>query len=194
VSDPLRRVAAASAAIAVLALVACDLWVGTVRIWWDRHSLTGSVVSNLLVLAVAALIVDEVVARRQRRERAISVAVQGLIVYGQARRAYDAVSATGVESGPESGAPDELRALASMLLTASPNLFDDPEARRFLEQVERLSVSMLQRVVGSSRVVANAGDPQRMESDMARVKKTVDPLLARIPAEDRGWLEGTPHA
>ncbi|MCU1493788.1 MAG: hypothetical protein JWO62_1552, partial [Acidimicrobiaceae bacterium] len=58
----LRRVAALGVALALLALVACDLWIQSVRVWWDQHSLTGSVVSSLLVLAVTALIVDEVVA------------------------------------------------------------------------------------------------------------------------------------
>lgn len=74
--------AATAAAMALLALVACDLWIRGVQVWWDRHSLIGSVVASLLVLAVTALIVDEVVARRQRRERAGSVAVQASIVYG----------------------------------------------------------------------------------------------------------------
>jgi hypothetical protein len=186
-------VAAASVAIALVALVACDLWVGGVRLWWDRHSLTGSVVSNLLVLAVTALIVDEVVARRQRRQRAVSVAVQVLIVYGQARRAYDTISATGEERGHSNSASDELRTLAGMVLTASPSLFEDPEARRFLEQVERLSVSMFRRVSVSSRAVASADDA-RLTSDMARLKTTVEPLLARIPTEDRALLEGASQA
>ena len=58
-------------AVLLLALVASDLWIERARVWWDRHSLTSSVVSNLLVLAVTALIVDEVIARRQRQERAV---------------------------------------------------------------------------------------------------------------------------
>jgi hypothetical protein len=70
-----RRLAAAGVALALLALVATDLWVKSARVWWDGHSLTGSVVSSLLVLAVTGLIVDEVVARRQRKERSVSVAV-----------------------------------------------------------------------------------------------------------------------
>lgn len=192
----IRRVAAAVAAITLTGLVACDLWIGSFRLWWDRHSLTSSIVASLLVVAVTALIVDEVVARRQRREHAVSVAVQGLIVYGQARRAYDAVAATSQE--PRSGgAHDELRTLASMLLTASPSLFDDPTARRFLEQVERFSLSMYRTVATSSTPVAPVpSDENRtlLASELTQLRVTVEPLLARIPPEDRSLLEGSASA
>jgi len=66
-----RRLAATAAAAVLVMLVAGDLLVRRVRTWGNGHSLTGSVVTSLLVLAVAALIVDEVVAHRQRRERAV---------------------------------------------------------------------------------------------------------------------------
>lgn len=181
-------------AIALVALLAGDLWIADVRVWWDRHSLTGSIVSNLLALAVTALIVDEVVARRQRRQRSVSVAVQGLIVYGQARRAHEAVKSAGRGDLRSSGAPDELRTLAGMVLTASPSLFDDPAARRFLEQVERFSVSMLHTVTASSGGGRSTDGDDRLASEMEELKVTVEPLLARIPAGDRSLLEGTPRS
>ena len=84
-NETVRRVAATTVVMTLATLVAYDVWIRGVRVWWDRHSLTGSIVASLLGLAVTALIVDEVVARRQRKERAVSVAVQSLIVYGQAR-------------------------------------------------------------------------------------------------------------
>jgi len=87
---PVRRAAAVVVAMTLLALVATDLWMAGVRMWWDRHSITGSVTSSLLVVAFTGLIVDEVVADRQRRDRSASVAVQALIVYGQIRRTYAA--------------------------------------------------------------------------------------------------------
>jgi hypothetical protein len=194
-SELVRRGAAVAVTAALVALVACDVWIGGVRTWWDRHSLTGSVVSSLLVVAVTALVIDEVVARRQRRERSVSVAVQGLIVYGQARRAYDAITTGGTEeSHSATGAPEELRTLASMLLTASPSLFDDPVARRFLEQLERFSASMFGTASARSRGVPGADDRARLASEMSRLQATVKPLLARIPSEDRSLLEGPPRA
>src|SRR5580692_1924246 len=103
----LRRIAAASVAFGLVTLVACDLWIEGFRTWWDRHSLTGSVVSNLLVLAFTGLIVDEVVARRQRKQRRVSVAIQGLIVYSQARRAFNALMTDGATGTND--VRDELR-------------------------------------------------------------------------------------
>jgi hypothetical protein len=192
VNKLLRRIAAATVAVALMALVACDLWIGGFRDWWDRHSLTGSVVSNLLVLAVTALIVDEVVARRQRRERAESVAVQGLIVYAQARRANDALTATTGPESPVGAASDELRTLASMLLTASPSLFDDPVARRFLEQAERFSALMLRLVSASSHAPLSPNERQRLASEMSDLETTMKPLLARIPTGDGTLFGGDP--
>lgn len=191
VNETLRRVSAAGVALTLMALVACDIGVGAFRAWWDRHSLTSSVVANLLVLAVTALIVDEVVARRDRRKRAVSVAVQSLIVYGQSVRAYNAVTAEG-EAGQTSAAPEELRALASMLLTASSSLFDDPVARRFLEQIERFTGLMFAATSASSKNRARADGHERLVSGMAQVRETIQPLVARIAPEERSFLEGPP--
>lgn len=187
--NPLRRLAATGAALALAALIACDLWIQSVRMWWDGHALTGSIVSNLLVLAVTALIIDEVVARRQRRDRATSVAVQGLIVYGQAHRAYNAITGRGTDDTRSTGA-DELRTLASMLLTASPSLFDDPDARHVLEQLERFSISML-RALSTSPGGVGTQDRDLLASELVRLRAAVEPLVQRIPAEDRSLLEGS---
>lgn len=188
--------------VALSALVASDLWVGAVDRWWDRHSLIASVVTTLLGLAVAGLIVDEVVARRRRRERATTVAVQGLIVFGQARRAWESLRARRVDgpSGPQPPGTDsngadpseEWRALAGMLLSASPSLFDDPEARRFLEAIERLSGAAVHSVLTSRGGGSTVEDRQQLVTLWADVESAVQPLLARIPGDDRSLLEGPP--
>lgn len=188
----MRRAAAAAVALTLFGLIAGDLWLGGFRAWWDRHSLTGSIVANLLVLAVAGLIVDDVVARRQRRERAVSVAVQGLIVFGQARRACGAILNSDAEE-TRSSAAEELRTLASMLLSASPSLFDDPAARRFLDQVERFSVSMFRAVSATSAAALSSDSRERLTAEMSQLETTVEPLLARIPLKDRASLEGPPE-
>jgi hypothetical protein len=179
-----RRVMAAVVALGLVALVACDLWIAHFRAWWDRHSLTASVVSNLLVLAVAGLIVDEVTARRSRRNRSVSVAVQALIVYAQARRAYDAVVANG-----EQDALEELRSFATMLLTASSSLFDDPVARQFLVEVQRFSGLMFRSISASRGGALSADGRARLTSEMSQLKDRVQPLMHRIPSEDRSLFE-----
>jgi hypothetical protein len=195
VNSLFRRVAAIGVATALAALVVCDLSIAGFRTWWDRHSLTGAVVSSLLVLAVTALIVDEVVARRQRQARAVSVAVQGLIVYAQARRAHDAVTTAGGADDARSGVgAEELRTLASMLLTASPSLFDDPQARRFLEQVERFSVLMYKTISSSPGGIQSADNRERLTSQISQLQVTMQPLVARIPTQDRSVFEGLPSA
>src|ERR1700729_2834228 len=107
---------AAAIASGLIPIGACDVWIASFRDWWDRHSLTGSIVSSLLVLGVTALIVDEILPRRQRRDRATSVAVQGIIVYAQAVRAYAALTGVGSADGSESSADvgEEMRSLANM--------------------------------------------------------------------------------
>jgi hypothetical protein len=194
----LRRVAAGIIASTLVALIACDLWVGAFRSWWDRHSVTGSAVSSLLVVGVSALIFDEVVARRQRKQRAVTVAVQGLIVYGQTRRTYDAVvAATGHEHAADDdqiiGAGDELRILASMLLMATPSLFDDPVARLFLSDVQRLAASMYRALspasASSPTPASGPNGDGRMRTERSQVEATIKPLAERIPAHYRAGLE-----
>ena len=188
-----RRVTAAAVAASLVVLVVCDLVIRSFQAWWDRHSLTASIVSSLLVLAVTGLIVDEIVARRKRKERAMSVAVQALIVYGQSRRTWNAVkssAADGKGRGNGTGsALEEWRALANMLLTASPTLFEDPEALRFLEEVERFSGLVLSRFHRSEGTLAD-DDLQHLEAEFSKVEQAVGPLLARLPKADESLFEG----
>jgi hypothetical protein len=189
-NETARRFGAAIVALSLFALVACDLSIRGFQLWWDRHALTSSVATSLLVLAVTGLIVDEVVARRHRRERALSVAIQALIVYGQARRAWSTVMTAG-DNREESGSTptEELRTLASMLLTAAPGLFDDPVTRRFLDEVQRLSASIL-RVALKPPQELDEHDYERLDAAMTQLQSAVEPLFTRIPDPDRALLEG----
>ncbi len=202
-----RRAAAVGTTGLLVGLVACDLWVTGVRTWWDRHSFTSCVVSSLLVLGVTVLIIDEVLARRQRKERSVSVAVQAVIVYGQARHSYEAVMAAVVagsdrgagdgvvaEQGAQVDASDEVRILASMILIASPVLFDDPEARLFLEDVQRLAATMygalsLRKI--SPEPPTGDGDDTlvRLRAGRSKMDAHARPLAARLADRDRVPLE-----
>ena len=194
----LRRAAAVATAGVLVGMVACDVWVAGMRAWWDRHSFTSCVVSSLLVLGVTVLILDEVLARRQRKERAVSVAVQALIVYGQALRSYDAVMAMAVASAGGGGAEldvrEEVHSLASMILVASPALFDDPEARLFLEEVQRLAGTMygalaLHKISPTPPTGGGDGTVARLRAGRLNMGARVGPLAARLPDKDRAPLD-----
>lgn len=204
----LRRRVGAGAALGVLvALVASDLAVTGMRTWWDRHAFTACVVSSLLVVAVTVLVVDEIIARRQRNERATSVAVQSIIVYGQALRADNAMQsallaatsgeADGLDAAQLDAGRDEVRSLASMILIASPALFDDPEARLFLEAVQRLAATMYAGVgvLSSSEPGGRAAGTvlARRQECRAEVDGRIGGLAARLPMEDRAPLEDLPE-
>jgi hypothetical protein len=185
----LRRLGAVLIACTLIALVACDLAVSGFGTWWDAHGLTTSVVSSLLIVGATALIFDEVVAYRQRKDRGLSVAAQALIVYGQAREAYQAVMAS---DDSASGAPSELRDLASNLLVAAPSLFDDPAARVFLLQVDQLMSALVEAVAQSGRP-PDAQNPDAQTSDhltdlMAKAQQAYEPLLARFPPDYQSRL------
>jgi hypothetical protein len=188
-----QRLAAGGIATALLALVICDLTIRGFRLWWDSHSVTSSVVSNLLVLGVAALIVDEVIARRQRNARATSVAVQAIIVYDQASRAFDSALA-GFDDPDQSSAdsPEELRTLAGMLLTSSPSLFDDPEARLFLESVQRLAGTIVRAFSSSPVVRTSRPSRDSLIAEMSQVRVSAAPLIARLSAEYRAGIDEPP--
>jgi hypothetical protein len=182
VNARIRIASAVVVSATMLALVAGDLWNAAMRSWWSRHSFTGNVVSSLLIVGVTALIFDELVARRQRKARAVSVAVQAAIVYSQSRRVYDALLASADEDDRQ-GAGEDLRSLATMLLTAGPGFFDDPQARQFLDEVERLAGSIY-RVFTATTGRLNADVRKRLKSEMAQVEAAAQPLVGRIPVEE----------
>jgi hypothetical protein len=183
VNARIRIASAVFVSAALLALVAGDLWDEAMRSWWSRHSFTGNVVSSLLIVGVTALIFNELVARRQRKARAVSVAVQAAIVYSQSRRVYDAVLASSSEDDRQS-AREDLRVLADMLLTAGPGFFDDPQARQFLEKVERLAGSIYRAFKTALGGPLSSDVSELLKAEMAQLVAAADPLVGRIPVEE----------
>jgi hypothetical protein len=189
VSSTFRRLAAVIVALAVLALIACDLEVMSFRRWWDVHSFTGDVVSSLMVVAFTVLIIDEAVARRQRRDRAFSVAAQVLIVFEQAHRAYKAAILEADGKASSYDAPEELRSLATMLLSASPSLYDDPAARPFLFQVERFTGAVFGLIAPQGS--REKGDSHELlDQALSDLRATAEPLFFRLPADIRATITG----
>ena len=178
----IRRGSALLIAVAIVVLIVYDVMNGRgFSDWWDEHAITTSLVSDLLIVAATALIFDEVQAYRQRQDRSLTVAAQGLIVYGQAREAYQAVMAVVTDPSADNAVPDELRDLAGNLLVASPALFDDPAARDFLLQLDRLMASLFAAVNDRSGHAAGIGRLDSVTKQMDQVHSSFQPLVARFP-------------
>jgi hypothetical protein len=126
----------------VLALVALDLLDHAFNAWSDRHSLTTDAVSTLLGLAVAALVVDRISARRRLREQAQVMAAQGAMIAAQALRATGAVTSALDGSGARDAAADELRTFMMMMLTGAPVLMDAPDTRDFVQTSQHLAAEL----------------------------------------------------
>jgi len=173
--------------LAIAAVVISDLVVPGVGSWWDRHSLIGSFVTSALILGVTVQVVDQVAARRRVKERERVAAVQALIVYGQALRTGRVLLATPDQTG--NGDPEsEVRALASMVLTAAPALFEDPVARDFMEKVERFS-ALLVRMVRRAGEGLTSTDRRKVSQMKDALDSAIQPLLSRLRAEDVAALE-----
>jgi hypothetical protein len=183
------RVSEATAVAAVIAAIVTDLAIPSVGGWWDRHSLIGSLAGSALILAFTVLVVDEVLSRRQIRDRNRVAAVQALIVYTQVLQTEKAVMAAPDERA-NADVAGEVRALGSALLIAAPALFDDPEARDFMDQAERFSALLVR--IGLNRPGQDISDAARERLSTAKdaMSAAVQPLLARLNRREVSALEG----
>lgn len=173
--------------VLIAAVVVTDLTIRDVGAWWDRHSLLGSFVTSVLILGVTIQLVDQVTARRRVKDRKRVAAVQALIVYGQALRTERVLLAPPDE--PENGDPNsEVQALASMVLTAAPALFEDPTARDFMEKVETFS-SLLYRMVRRRGAEISEADRARLSQAKTALSTAMSPLMSRLQPREAAALE-----
>jgi hypothetical protein len=187
-----QRLGALLIAAAIVFLISCDVGYGRgFSAWWATHAITTSLVSDLLIVAATALIFNEVQAYRQRKERSLTVAAQGLIVYGQARAAYNAVVASLDDPSPGCGVPDELKDLASNLLVASPSLFDDPQARDFLLQLDRLMAALFAAANGHGDSSDGRGETVGLAGRMNDLNSSFAPLVDRFPPDYQKRVRST---
>jgi hypothetical protein len=182
----------------VLALIALDIVDNSFNTWFDHHSFTTDAVSTLLGLAVAALVVDRISARRRLRDRAQVMAAQGAMVAAQGLRATQTVTSVLDGYGDREAAGDELRTYLTMMLTGAPMLMEAPQTRAFLETSQHLAAELARALV-----VTRTGDhpddvDQRLGDAADQVRVTLEPLLqtlnldqqsavwaaARLPSDD----------
>jgi hypothetical protein len=106
--------------LVTLTLVVGELTDAGQRRWWAVRPLTTDTVAGLLVLLVTVLVVNQLLNRRQARQRGHAVAAQAAIMVAQATRSAQAVSAMTDGSGDRGTASDGLRTYMVMLLTGAP--------------------------------------------------------------------------
>ena len=85
--------AALLATVITLAIVVGELTDAGQRRWWAARPLTTDTVSGLLVLLITVLVVNQLLNRRQSRQRGHAVAAQAAIMVAQAARSATAPAA-----------------------------------------------------------------------------------------------------
>jgi hypothetical protein len=78
--------------LVTLALIVSGITDAGLREWWNANSLTTDTVSGLLVLLITILVVNQLLNRRQDRQRSVAVAAQAAIMVAQAAQSAGAVS------------------------------------------------------------------------------------------------------
>ena len=184
-----------------LTLVVGELTNAGQRRWWAAHPLTTDTVAGLLVLLVTVLVVNQLLNRRQARQRGHAVAAQAAIMVAQATRSAKAVSSVIDGSGDRGAASDGFRTYMLMLLIGAPVLIDDPVARRFLEQAQHLGGVMagtLAVIVRSTAGAAVASDTtggaavpsDRLGDAMQQLQDAAAPLLELLNPAIRDSIQG----
>ena len=143
--------AAGLAMLIMLTLVVVELTDAGQRRWWAAHPLTTDTVAGLLVLLVTVLVVNQLLTRRQARQRGHAVPAQAAIMVAQAVRSTKALSSVIDGPGDRGAASDGFRTYMLMLLIGAPVLIDDPVARRFLEQAQYLGGVMARMLAATLR-------------------------------------------
>ena len=182
--------AAALAMLITLALVVGELTDAGQRRWWAARPLTTDTVAGLLVLLVTVLVVNQLLNRRQARQRGHAVAAQAAIMVTQATRAAEAVSSVTGGSGDRSAASDGFRTYMMMLLIGAPVLIDDPVARHFLEQAQYLGGVMAAALAVIDRSPDGAAVPgNRLDDAAQQLQSAAAPLLQLLSPATRDSLQ-----
>ena len=183
--------AAALATLITLALVTGELADAGQRRWWATRPLTTDTVAGLLVLLITVLVVNQLLIRRQTRQRGHAVAAQAAIMVTQATRSAQDVSAALDGSGDRDAATDGFRTYMMMLLMGAPVLIDDPTARHFLEQAQYLGGLMARALsVLDKSPDGAAGHDSGLRDAVRQLQSAAAPLLQLLSPVVRDSIAG----
>ena len=179
------------ATLITVGLVVGELTDAGQRRWWATRPLTTDTVAGLLVLLITVLVVNQLLNRRQSRQRGHAVAAQAAIMAAQAARSAQAVSALADGSGDRDAASDGFRTYMLMLLTGAPVLINDPTARHFLEQAQYLGGLMartLARIGKSPKGTTVPADD--LQGAVRQLQSAAAPLLQLLTPAIRDAING----
>jgi hypothetical protein len=179
------------ATLITVALVVGELTDAGQRRWWAARPLTTDTVAGLLVLLITVLVVNQLLIRRQNRQRGHAVAAQAAIMAAQAARSAQAVSALLDGSGDRDAASDGFRTYMLMLLTGAPVLINDPTARHFLEQAQYLGGLMARTLAVIDKSPEGTAVPDDGLQDAVRqLQSAAAPLLQLLTPAIRDAING----
>ena len=182
--------AAGLAMLITLTLVVVELTDAGQRRWWAAHPLTTDTVAGLLVLLVTVLVVNQLLTRRQARQRGHAVAAQAAIMVAQAVRSTKALSSVIDGPGDRDAASDGFRTYMLMLLIGAPVLIDDPVARRFLEQAQYLGGVMARVLASTLRSPDGAAMPgDGLDDAIQQLHSAAAPLLQLLSPGTRDSIQ-----
>ena len=142
------------------------------------------------MLLVTVLVVNQLLNRRQARQRGQAVAAQAAIVAAQAARSAKAVSSVIGGSGDRGAASDGFRTYMMTLLIGAPVLIGDPVARHFLEQAQYLGGVMARTLAALDKSPEGATVPgDRLEEAMQQLQSAAAPLLELLSPEVRDSIQ-----
>ena len=179
------------ATLITVALVVGELADAGQRRWWAGRPLTTDTVAGLLVLLITVLVVNQLLNRRQSRQRAHAVAAQAAIMAAQAARSAQAVSALADGSGDRDAASDGFRTYMLMLLTGAPVLINDPTARHFLEQAQHLGGLMARALAEIDKSPKGTAVPDAgLQDAVQQLQSAAAPLLQLLTPAIRDAING----
>jgi hypothetical protein len=179
------------ATLITVGLVVGELTDAGQRRWWATRPLTTDTVAGLLVLLITVLVVNQLLNRRQSRQRGHAVAAQAAIMAAQAARSAQAVSALADGSGDRDAASDGFRTYMLMLLTGAPVLINDPTARHFLEQAQYLGGLMARTLARIDKAPKGTTVPvDDLQDAVRQLQSAAAPLLQLLAPAIRHAING----
>jgi hypothetical protein len=170
--------AAGAITVVTLGLVVLDLVDHAYRVWWAGRALTADTVAGVLVLLVTVLVVDQVVKRRQVKDRSRAVGAQAAILMAQALSTSAAVTSALDGSGDRSTASDTLRTYMMMLLVGAPVLIEARVSRNFLEHAQHFGAEMARALVTIAKTPgASTPSKPRLDDALEELRAASTPLL-----------------